>query len=60
MAQSSWNTVSLASDLKEIVKTSHEAFEALLSLELPPLALFDDSALQAEFDAITRKLRKEN
>jgi hypothetical protein len=60
VAQSSWNTVSLASDLKEIVKTSHEAFEALLSLELPPLALFDDSALQAEFDAITRKLRKEN
>lgn len=59
VAQSSWNTVSLASDLKEIVKTSHEAFEALLSLELPPLALFDDSALQAEFDAITRKLRKE-
>lgn len=60
VAQSSWNTVSLASDLKEIVKTSHEAFEALLSLELPPLALFDDSALQAEFDAITKKLRKEN
>lgn len=59
VAQSSWNTVSLASDLKEIVKTSHEAFESLLSLELPPLALFDDSALQAEFDAITRKLRKE-
>ncbi len=59
VAQSSWNTVSLASDLKEIVKTSHEAFEALLSLELPPLALFDDSALQAEFDAITKKLRKE-
>lgn len=59
VALSSWNTVSLASDLKEIVKTSHEAFEALLSLELPPLALFDDSALQAEFDAITRKLRKE-
>ena len=59
VAQSSWNTVSLASDLKEIVKTSHEAFTALLSLELPPLVLFDDSALQAEFDAITRKLRKE-
>ena len=59
VAQSSWNTVSLASDLKEIVKTSHDAFEALLSLELPPLVLFDDSALQAEFDAITRKLRKE-
>ena len=59
VAHSSWNTVSLASDLKEIVKTSHEAFTALLSLELPPLVLFDDSALQAEFDAITRKLRKE-
>ncbi len=59
VAQSSWNTVSLASDLKAIVKTSHEAFKALLSLELPPLVLFDDTALQAEFDAITRKLRKE-
>ena len=59
VAQSSWNTVSLASDLKEIVKSSQEAFESLLSLELPPLVLFDDTALQAEFDAITRKLRKE-
>ena len=59
VAQSSWNTVSLASDLKEIMRTSHEAFEALLSLELPPLVLFDDSALQAEFDAITKKLRRE-
>lgn len=59
VALSSWNTVSLASDLKEIVKTNHDAFEALLSLELPPLLLFDDSALQAEFDAITRKLRKQ-
>ena len=59
VAQSSWNTVSLASDLREIVRTSHDAFQALISLELPPLALFDDAALQAEFDAITRKLRKE-
>lgn len=59
VAQSSWSTVTLASDLKEIVKTSQEAFEALLSLELPPLVLFDDTALQAEFDAITKKLRKE-
>lgn len=59
VAQSSWNTVSLASDLKEIVKSSQEAFEMLLSLELPPLMLFDDTALQMEFDAITRKLRKE-
>lgn len=59
VAQSSWNTVSLASDLRDIVKTSHEAFESLLSLELPPLALFDDAALQAEFDAITRKLKKD-
>lgn len=59
VAQSSWTTVNLASDLLAIVKTSNEAFQALLSLELPPLMLFDDTALQAEFDAITRKLRKE-
>lgn len=59
VAQSSLTTVTLASDLKEIAKTSNEAFQALLSLELPPLALFDDAALQAEFDAITKKLRKE-
>ena len=59
VAQSSWNTVSLASDLRDIVRTSHDAFQALLSLELPPLALFDDAALQAEFEAITKKLRRE-
>lgn len=59
VALSSWTTVNLASDLLEIVKNSSEAFDALLSLELPPLVLFDDAALQAEFDAITKKLRKE-
>ncbi len=59
VVQSSLTTVKLASDLKEIAKTSNEEFQSLLSLELPSLALFDDTALQAEFDAITKKLRKE-
>ena len=59
VAWSNWKTVTLASDLKGIVRTSQESFQALLSLELPPLALFDDSTLQAEFDNITRELRKE-
>ena len=59
VAQSSWNTVNLASELSEIVRASQDEFQALLAFELPPLALFDDAALQAEFDAITRKLRKE-
>ena len=60
VAQSSLNTVSLASDLREIAKTSHDAFKALLSLKLPQLMpTFKDDALLAEFDAITRKLREE-
>ena len=34
-------------------------FESLLELKLPDIALFDDVAMKAEFDAITQKLMKE-
>jgi hypothetical protein len=59
VVHSSWITVNLASELMATIKTSQEAFEAMLSLELPPLELFDDEALQAQFNDITRQLRKD-
>ncbi len=58
VARSSLATAKLAGDFLSLVKTNEETFDALLRLELPPLEIFDDAALQAEFLALTDKLNK--
>lgn len=57
VARSSLATVTLAGDFLSLVQTAEDSFEALLQLDLPPLELFDDAALQAEFTALTDKLK---
>ena len=57
VARSSLATVTLAGDFLSLVQTAEDSFDALLQLELPPLELFDDAALQAEFTALTDKLK---
>lgn len=57
VARSSLATVTLAGDFLSLVQSTEGTFDALLQLELPPLELFDDTALQAEFSAITGKLK---
>ena len=57
VARSSLATVTLAGDFLSLVQTAEDTFDALLQLELPPLELFDDAMLQAEFTALTNKLK---
>lgn len=57
VARSSLATVTLAGDFLSLVQTAEDTFDALLQLELPPLEIFDNTALQAEFSALTEKLR---
>lgn len=57
VARSSLATVTLAGDFLSLVQTAEDTFDALLQLELPPLEIFDDAMLQAEFTALTDKLK---
>ena len=59
IALSFWESVDIASSFTERVSSDLADFNALLELKLPEVALFDDVAMKAEFDAITQKLMKE-
>ena len=54
----SYDTVTLAGDFLAIAKSNEEAFDSLLHLDLPPVEMFNDAAVQEEFLAITRKLKE--
>lgn len=54
----SYDTVTLAGDFLAIAKSNEEAFNSLLQLDLPPIEMFNDAAVQQEFLAITRKLKE--
>ena len=57
VARSSLATVTLAGDFLSLVQTAEDSFDALLQLELPPLELFNDEALQSEFSKLTERLK---
>ena len=56
IALSFWESVDIASTFGAKAISDMADFESLLKLELPEIALFDDVAMKAEFDAITQKL----
>ena len=58
VAENSYATVSLAGDFLALVKSSQDSFDALLQLQLPPIEIFNDAALQTEFMALTKKLKE--
>lgn len=58
VAQNSFSTISLAGDFISLVNANQDSFDALIELNLPPLELFDDSSLQTEFLALTKKLKE--
>ena len=55
---SSYETVNLAGDFIQLAKTNQASFDALLQLDLPPLNVFDDAAVQREFQSINQKLKE--
>ena len=57
VAENSFKTISLADDFLLLVKSNQDTFDALLQLQLPPIEIFDDTSLQTEFTALTKKLQ---
>ena len=56
VAENSYKTVTLADDFRSLIKSTQDSFEALLQLQLPPIEIFNDTALQAEFATLTKRL----
>lgn len=57
VAENSYKTVAVSAEFLSLVKATQDSFEALLQLELPPIELASDDAFQAEFSALTQRLR---
>ena len=57
VAENSFKTISLADDFLSLVKSNQDTFDALLQLQLPLIEIFDDTSLQTEFTALTKKLQ---
>jgi hypothetical protein len=55
-AQSTYDTVSLSSQVAAIMKEGQRNFAALLQLQLPSLRGFENSELKAEFERLTRQM----
>ncbi len=53
----SYETLNLAGDFIRFAKSSQDLFNSLQELNLPPIELFNDAAIQQEFDEITKKLK---
>lgn len=53
----SYETLNLAGDFIQFAKTSQDLFDSLQQLDLPPIELFNDAAIQQEFLEITKKLK---
>ena len=47
----------LAGDFIQFAKSSQDLFDSLQQLDLPPIELFNDAAIQQEFQEITKKLK---
>lgn len=58
VVDNSLETVNLAGDFVRLAKSNQEAFDSLLQLDLPPIAIFSDASVQQEFTAITQKLKE--
>ena len=55
----SYETLNLAGDFIQFAKSSQDLFSSLEQLTLPPIELFNDAAIQQEFNEITKKLKEE-
>ena len=55
----SYETLNLAGDFIQFAKSSQDLFDSLEQLTLPPIELFNDAAIQQEFQEITKKLKED-
>lgn len=54
-----YETVSLASELVSLIKSNRQELEMVMNLDIPEMIVFNDAALEKEFQNISDKLRKE-
>jgi len=54
----SYETLNLAGDFIQFAKSSQDLFNSLEQLTLPPIELFNDAAIQQEFQELTKKLKE--
>lgn len=57
VAINSYNTVRLAGDFLNMMKSNGSTFDAILKMDLPAVFAFDDSSLRDEFQSITHQLQ---
>lgn len=60
VALNTYETLGNAALLRDMMHTSAEAFEAVMKLDLPDLAAFNDADIVSEFEGITRRLLAED
>ena len=58
VALNSYKTVALSTSLLDMIRTNREEFEALTSLNLPDMLLFDNEAMWREFEQISQTLKQ--
>lgn len=56
VAVNTWRTVRASADMLAMMSESGRAFDALLTLELPPPRVFDNQQLKREFERLTDRL----
>lgn len=59
-AQNSYDTVRVARDFAELIRSGNNSFEAVISMSLPPIAIPSDSNMIREFENIARRLKERN
>lgn len=60
VALNTYETLGNAALLRDMMHTSAEAFEAVMKLDLPDLAAFNDADIVSEFEGITKRLLAED
>ncbi len=60
VAMNTYETISNAVNLRDVLRANAHAFEAVMRLDFPPLVSFGDEALAAEFRGITDRIVRES
>lgn len=58
LAENTYRTVRSSSELRSLIHTGLEAFDAVTGLTMPELKVFENGIMRNEFDEINRRLKK--
>ena len=57
-ALNTYRTVNVSSNVSELIRSGSEAFEKIMSLEMPPLRAFENAELRMEYQRLTERMRQ--